>query len=230
MSVAPAGRQEDNDAVDDEGMRRRMVETQIAARGVKDEAVLAAMAAVPRHLFVPEPLRGEAYDDRPLGIGEGQTISQPYMVAAMTEALAVRAGDRVLEIGTGSGYQTAVLARLAASVVSIERHAALAERARAVLERIGAADVEVRVGDGTAGAPDRAPFDRILVTAGAPAVPETLREQLADGGRLVIPVGPSGFQRLTIVDRTGDRFRTREGEACVFVPLIGQHGWPDRHA
>ncbi len=204
-----------------------MVETQIAARGVKDEAVLAAMAAVPRHLFVPEALRGEAYDDHPLVIGDGQTISQPYMVAVMTEALKMRPGDRVLEIGTGSGYQTAVLAQLAASVVSIERHAALAERARAVLDRIGAAQVEIRVGDGTAGAPDRAPFDRILVTAGAPAVPETLREQLADGGRLVIPVGPSGFQRLTIVDRAGERFVTREGEACTFVPLIGRYGWPD---
>ncbi len=222
------GAGEHNGLVDDEGLRRRMVETQIAARGITDEAVLAAMAAVPRHLFVPESLRGDAYDDRPLGIGEGQTISQPYMVAAMTEALAVRPGDRVLEIGTGSGYQTAVLARLAGSVVSIERHAALAERARAVLERIGAAHVEIRVGDGTAGAPDQPPFDRILVTAGAPAVPETLQEQLADGGRLVIPVGPSGFQRVTIVDRAGERFSTREGEACVFVPLIGRHGWPER--
>ncbi len=203
-----------------------MVETQIAARGVTSEVVLTAMATVPRHLFVPESLAAQAYSDHPLAIGEGQTISQPYMVASMTEALAVQPGDRVLEIGTGSGYQTAVLARLAARVVSIERHATLAARAREVLARVGAANVEILVGDGTEGAPELAPFDRILVTAGAPAVPDTLRRQLADGGRLVIPVGPSGFQRLTVVDRDGDRFSTREGEACVFVPLIGRHGWP----
>lgn len=205
-----------------------MVETQIAGRGVRNEAVLAAMVEVPRHLFVPERLRGEAYADRPLGIGEGQTISQPYMVAIMTETLAVRPTDRVLEIGTGSGYQTAVLARLAARVISVERHAPLADRARETLGRLGVTNVEILVGDGTEGAPDHAPFDRILVTAGAPAVPDALRSQLANGGRLVIPVGPSGFQHLTIVDRDDEQFVTREGEACVFVPLIGRHGWPDR--
>jgi protein-L-isoaspartate(D-aspartate) O-methyltransferase len=205
-----------------------MVETQIAARGVKTGTVLDAMREVPRHLFVPEHLRSEAYADHPLAIGEGQTISQPYMVAIMTETLAVRPTDRVLEIGTGSGYQTAVLARLARHIVSIERHAALAERARQALDLVGATNVEIVVGDGTQGAPGHAPFDRILVTAGAPSVPDTLRSQLADGGRLVIPVGPSGFQRLVIVERQGEAYSTREGEACVFVPLIGVHGWPER--
>jgi protein-L-isoaspartate(D-aspartate) O-methyltransferase len=214
--------------VDDLTLRRRMVDTQIAARGVKADPVLDAMRDVPRHLFVPEHLHSEAYADRPLAIGEGQTISQPYMVAIMTETLAVRPGDGVLEVGTGSGYQTAILARLAHHVVSIERHAALAERARQTLDLVGARNVEVVVGDGTEGVPSRAPFDRILVTAGAPSVPDTLRHQLADGGRLVIPVGPSGFQRLVIVERQGNAFPTREGEACVFVPLIGLHGWPER--
>lgn len=214
--------------MDDTARRHRMVEAQIAARGVRDARVLDAMREVPRHLFVPEPLRHDAYADRPLAIGEGQTISQPFMVALMTEALAVRGTDRVLEIGTGSGYQTAVLARLASRVITIERHAPLAERARHVLDLLGVTNVDVVVGDGTEGAPREAPFDRILVTAGAPAIPDALRLQLADGGRLVIPVGPSGFQHVTIVERDGERFSTRQGEACVFVPLIGRHGWPDR--
>lgn len=204
-----------------------MVETQIAARGVRDARVLDAMREVPRHLFVPEPLRHDAYADRPLAIGEGQTISQPFIVALMTEALAVRGTDRVLEIGTGSGYQTAVLARLASHVITVERHALLAERARQALDRLGVTNVDVVVGDGTEGAPLEAPFDRILVTAGAPAIPDAIRLQLADRGRLVIPVGPAGFQHLMSVERDGERFSTRQGEACVFVPLIGRHGWPN---
>jgi protein-L-isoaspartate(D-aspartate) O-methyltransferase len=206
--------------------RRAMVETQIAARGVHDPRVLDAVREVPRHLFVPESLRDEAYADRPLPIGEGQTISQPYMVAVMTQWLAAREHDRVLEIGTGSGYQTAILARLAARVVSIERHAPLAARARTILDAIGITNVDIHVGDGSEGYSADAPYDRILVTAGAPAIPESLREQLAGGGRLVIPVGPSGFQHVTIVDRNGDRFVQEEGDACVFVPLIGRGGWP----
>lgn len=214
--------------MDETARRHQMVETQIAARGVRDARVLDAMRQVPRHLFVPEPLRSEAYSDRPLSIGEGQTISQPFMVASMTETLAVRETDRVLEVGTGSGYQTAVLARLAAQVISIERRGALAGHARQVLDLLGVSNVEVVVGDGTEGVPASAPFDRILVTAGAPSVPDTLRLQLGDGGRLVIPVGPLGFQRVTIVERDGDRFSTSEAEGCVFVPLIGRHGWPDR--
>ena len=213
--------------MDDRMRRHRMVETQIAARGVRDERVLEAMREVPRHLFIPERVRDEAYDDRPLAIGEGQTISQPYMVAVMTEVLGAQETDRVLEIGTGSGYQTAILSRLAARVVSIERHAVLAARAESLLSSLGITNVEIHVGDGTEGRPDDAPFDRILVTAGAPGVPESLRQQLADGGRLVIPVGDTGFQHVTIVDRRGDHYAERKGDACVFVPLIGRLGWPN---
>lgn len=203
-----------------------MVETQIAARGVDVPRVLEAMRRVPRHRFVPAHAAGGAYDDRPLPIGEGQTISQPYMVAIMTAALDVQPGHRVLEIGTGSGYQAAVLACLDAEVVSIERHGVLADRARQALDESGARGVRVLVGDGTEGWPPEAPYDRILVTAGAPAVPESLRAQLADGGRLVIPVGPSELQHVTVIDRHGDRFTERQAEACVFVPLVGRHGWP----
>jgi protein-L-isoaspartate(D-aspartate) O-methyltransferase len=213
--------------IDERIRRHAMVETQVAARGVRDARVLEAMREVPRHSFVPEWLRHEAYDDRPLAIGEGQTISQPYMVAVMTEALGAQETDRVLEIGTGSGYQTAILSRLAARVVSIERHAVLADRAKAVLDSLGITNVEIHVGDGTEGRPEEAPFDRILVTAGAPNVPESLRRQLADGGRLVIPVGDSGFQHVTIIDRKGGDYAERKGDACVFVPLIGRLGWPD---
>ena len=207
--------------------RTRMVDEQLRGRDIVDERVLAAMERVPREVFVPADLRGRAFDDAALPIGVGQTISQPYMVAVMTEVLAPQPTDRVLEIGTGSGYQTAILARLAARVVSIERHAVLAARAKAVLDSLAITNVEVHVGDGTEGRPEDAPFDRILVTAGAPAVPDSLRQQLADGGRLVIPVGPSGFQHVTIVERRGDQYVERRGDACVFVPLIGRLGWQD---
>jgi protein-L-isoaspartate(D-aspartate) O-methyltransferase len=213
--------------MDDRLRRLDMVEKQLVARGVRDARVLEAMRDVPRHRFVPEALRGGAYDDRPLPIGEGQTISQPYMVAIMTASLAPEPDDRVLEIGTGSGYQTAILSRLAASVVSLERHAPLAAHAREALASLGITNVRIHVADGTAGFPEGAPFERILVTAGAPAIPTSLMEQLADRGRLVIPVGPSGLQHLRIVDRRGDQYDQRKGEACVFVPLIGLHAWPD---
>jgi protein-L-isoaspartate(D-aspartate) O-methyltransferase len=213
--------------MDRQDARERMVETQIAARGVRDPRVLAAMREVPRHLFVPADVQAHAYEDRPLPIGEGQTISQPYMVAAMTAALDVADTDRVLEVGTGSGYQTAILARLSRSVVTIERHQTLAGHAGRVLASLGLSNVQVVVGDGSRGCLIQAPYDRILVTAGAPAIPEDLTDQLADGGRLVIPVGSEGYQRLIIVDRHGDRLTDREGEGCVFVPLIGQHGWPE---
>ena len=202
--------------------------TQIAARGVTDARVLAAMRDVPRHLFVPEAMVRDAYDDRPLPIGEGQTISQPYMVAAMTAALAPAATDRVLEIGTGSGYQAAILARLARSVVTIERHASLAARAATTLAELGISNVRVLVGDGSSGYAAEAPYERILVTAGAPSVPEPLKAQLADGGRLVMPVGPEAFQRLILIDRQGSLYTEHEGEGCVFVPLIGRHGWSGR--
>ncbi|HEX2458302.1 MAG TPA: protein-L-isoaspartate(D-aspartate) O-methyltransferase [Vicinamibacterales bacterium] len=211
--------------MDDAAARHRMVEEQIVSRGIHDARVLDALRSVPRHAFVPDAMKDEAYEDRPLPIGEGQTISQPYMVAAMSALLEPRETDRVLEVGTGSGYQTAILARLAAEVVSIERHVSLAEAAAARCAALGLTNVRVIVGDGTEGAPDRAPFDRILVTAGAPAVPETLKAQLAEGGRLVIPVGPPGFQRLTALDLRDGRFAETTGEGCVFVPLIGRHGW-----
>jgi protein-L-isoaspartate(D-aspartate) O-methyltransferase len=213
----------------DEDRERRldMVARQIQARGIRDVRVLDAMRDVPRHRFVSAALRSMAYDDRPLAIGESQTISQPYMVGIMTELLAPAAHHRVLEIGTGSGYQTAILSRLASRVISIERHPALAAAARQTLGDLGITNVLVHVRDGTEGMPSEAPFDRILVTAGAPAVPEPLTAQLADGGRLVIPVGPSGWQRVIIVERQGDRLDQREGDACVFVPLIGRYGWED---
>jgi protein-L-isoaspartate(D-aspartate) O-methyltransferase len=202
--------------------RERMVTTQLAGRGVRDPRVLGAMRDVPRHLFVPEAVARDAYEDRPLPIGEGQTISQPYMVAAMTAALAPGPADRVLEVGTGSGYQAAILARLARSVVTIERHPALAARARAAMDALGITNVRVVVGDGSNGYPDEAPYDRILVTAGAPAVPESLKEQLADGGRLVIPVGRKGF--ITSSSWSGGAaFATVDGRGVL---LICQHGWP----
>lgn len=208
-----------------DGLRQQMVRTQIVARGLRDERVLTAMCTVPRHLFVPPGQQALAYEDRPLPIGEGQTISQPFMVAVMTAALAPRPEARVLEVGTGSGYQAAVLAQLARDVVSIERHAPLADRARAALAATGISNVRVVVGDGSGGLPAEAPFDGILVTAGAPNVPDVLLEQLADGGRLVIPVGPPAHQVITIVTRHGDRYDRLSGEDCVFVPLIGRFGW-----
>lgn len=211
--------------VDVNDARDRMVRTQLAGRGIDDPRVLQAMGTVPRHLFVPSHSAQYAYDDRPLPIGEGQTISQPYMVAVMTQALGVAAGDHVLEIGTGSGYQTAILAALAHDVISIERHPPLAERARALLDQLAVTNVTVVVADGTEGWPGSAPYDCILVTAGAPAVPEALQAQLAETGRLVIPVGPPRLQHLTIITRTESGFQSRTGEACVFVPLVGRHGW-----
>ena len=212
-------------ALDDATLRERMVRTQIEARGITDGRVLAAMRDVPRHLFVRAGQEPYAYEDRPLPIGEGQTISQPFMVAAMTLALNPEPEDRVLEVGTGSGYQAAVLARLAREVISIERHQPLAERARQALESAGVTHVRVVVGDGSEGLPAEAPFNRIIVTAGAPAVPDVLTRQLADGGRLVIPVGGGDYQVLHIVSRHGQTFETRTGEACVFVPLLGRFGW-----
>ena len=209
-------------------LRAEMVDRQIRARGVSHARVLAAMTAVPRHCFVPEDYCASAYDDRPLPIGEGQTISQPYMVAAMTAALDPSPDARVLEVGTGSGYQAAVLAHLAREVITIERHARLAARAEDVLRSLGLANVRVIVGDGTLGYPEAQPFGGIMVTAAAPHVPETLRAQLAIGGRLVIPVGSTGFQELIVETRQERGFARDVREGCVFVPLIGAHGYPDR--
>lgn len=206
-------------------LRNHMVEAHLRARGIVDERVLEAMADVPRHLFVPDELRSRAYDDRPLDIGHGQTISQPYMVALMTQELRVRPQDRVLEIGTGSGYQTAILSLLAAEVVTIERVQALALEAENRLAELGYENVTVEVGDGTLGCSEQVPFDGIMVTAGAPDIPRALKNQLADGGRLVCPVGPRDVQQLVVVSRNGEVFRERMGTGCVFVPLIGVQGW-----
>src|SRR5437899_795159 len=187
--------------------------------------VLSAMGKVPRHLFVEEALRGRAYGDHPLPIGEEQTISQPYIVALMTQLLELSGREKVLEIGTGSGYQTAVLAELARRVCSVERLPRLAERARALLEQLGHTNVWVRVGSGTLGWPDEAPFDRILVTAGGPAVPPPLFQQLAEGGRMVVPIGDAVNQVLTLVEKVGGEMKTRECGECKFVKLVGKYAW-----
>ncbi len=208
-------------------LRERMVREQLVARDITDPLVLKAMSEVPRHLFVPEELRSKAYYDGPLPIGYDQTISQPYIVALMTQLLDLRGGETVLEVGTGSGYQTAVLSRLAKQVFSIERHAALAERAGHVLAQLGYHNAEVVVGDGSQGLPDQAPFDAILVTAAAPDVPEPLKAQLADGGRLVMPVGGPGGQMLERLIRDGSKWRVERIAPVMFVPLIGRHGWSE---
>ena len=205
--------------------RLRMVEEQLVRRGLSDARVLDALRKVPRHLFVEEALRDRAYGDHPLPIGEEQTISQPYIVALMTQLLEVSDRDKVLEIGTGSGYQTAVLAELARRVCSIERLPRLAERARALLEQLGYANVWVRVGSGTLGWPDEAPFDRILVTAGGPSVPPPLFQQLAEGGRLVLPLGDPVNQTLTVVEKVRGEMKTQEHGECKFVKLVGKYAW-----
>lgn len=208
--------------------RKKMVDTQIRARGVRDERVLRAMEKIPRHLFVEPALEDQAYADTPLPIGEGQTISQPYMVALMTEAMNLKGQEKVLEIGTGSGYQTAILAELSEQVFSIERISTLAAQARKILDALKYFNVAIRVGDGTLGWREEAPFDAIIVTAGAPNIPRPLVEQLAIGGRLVIPVGGRFTQELYRVTRLSDDPEAVKKEAlggCRFVDLIGEHGW-----
>ncbi len=208
------------------GLRRRMVEEQIAARGVADPRVLQVMGEVPRHLFVSEAQRARAYEDCPLPIGHGQTISQPYMVAVMTECLELRGEERVLEVGTGSGYQAAVLGRLAREVFTVERIATLAEEAAARLQDLGYTNVRVLSGNGTLGLPEHAPFDRVLVTAGAPALPPALVIQLAEGGIIVAPVGESWLGQTLVVGRkAGGHLTTRGVLGCIFVPLVGAEGW-----
>jgi len=202
-----------------------MVERQLRGRDIRDERVLEAMATVPRELFVPEAVRRRAYRDAALPIGQGQTISQPYMVARIAEALALRPGELVLDVGTGSGYQAAVLAELGADVVTIERLPELAEQARANLAAAGYRQVEVRVGDGTLGVPDRAPFDAIAVAAAAPAFPETLYEQLRPRGRLAVPVGGPRAQRLEVIVRSPEGPAVVHSVPCRFVPLVGEEGF-----
>jgi protein-L-isoaspartate(D-aspartate) O-methyltransferase len=209
--------------------RERMVRDHIAARGVKDERVLTAMRKVPRHLFVKDHLRSQAYGDHALPIGAAQTISQPYIVARMTELLEVAPEHSVLEIGTGSGYQTAILAQLARWVYSLERLAELAQQAIPRMRQLGLANVKVQVFDGTVGWSEWAPYDRILVAAGAPKVPEPLLDQLAPGGVLLIPEGQLHAQRLVIYRKSArGELRRRESEDVVFVPLVGRHGWKEK--
>ncbi|HDL54251.1 MAG TPA: protein-L-isoaspartate(D-aspartate) O-methyltransferase [Proteobacteria bacterium] len=203
-----------------------MVDSQLVPRGIKDPRVLEAMRKVPRHLFVQETQRGSAYEDYPLPIGDGQTISQPFMVALMTEALNLTGEESVLEVGTGSGYQTAVLAELSCKVYSVERIPSLAGQARKTLDSLGYKNILVRLSDGSLGWPEYAPFDRIMVTAGAPSIPEPLVEQLAEGGILVVPVGSSLSQELVQVTRKQDgSVSQRKMGGCVFVRLVGKHGW-----
>jgi protein-L-isoaspartate(D-aspartate) O-methyltransferase len=215
--------------VDSEGRytreRERMVDEQLAGRGVTDPRVVAAMRRVPRHRFVQEALRARAYGDHPLPIGEEQTISQPFIVGLMTSLLELSGREKVLEVGTGSGYQSAVLAALARRVCSIERLPRLAEAARAMLESLGYDNVWVRVGNGALGWPDEAPFDRIIVTAGGPSIPPPLVQQLADGGRMVLPVGSPENQILTVVENVGGEIRQRTHGECKFVKLVGKYAW-----
>jgi protein-L-isoaspartate(D-aspartate) O-methyltransferase len=207
--------------------RDRMIAEHLERRGVKDGAVLQAMAEVPREAFLPEEMRDIAYQDAPLPIGAGQTISQPYIVAVMTELLEPRKGDRVLEIGTGSGYAAAVLSRIVQAVYTVERHPSLARGAQAAFDRLGYDNIHVREGDGTLGWPEESPFESIAVTAGAQGVPAALRQQLAVGGRLVIPVGPREVQELRRIRRSGkERYDEERLFAVRFVPLVGEQGRP----
>lgn len=220
--------EESNDEEVFRSLRLAMVDEQLRYRGIRDERVLEVMSEVPRHLFVPWAIQAIAYDDRALPIGQGQTISQPYMVARMVEALELVGNERVLDIGTGSGYQAAVLGELAREVWSVEIVPELADEARKRLARLGYSNVHVRVANGSLGLPERAPFDAIVVAAGAPEVPQSLVDQLGPGGRLVIPTGELGLQmlcRIKRVGRMGDETASEALVPCAFVPLVGREGW-----
>ena len=205
--------------------RREMVKAQLIPRGIADKGVLEAMKKVPRHRFVPENVVESAYEDCPLPIGEGQTISQPYMVALMTECLGLGGKEKVLEIGTGSGYQAAVLAELATEIYTIERVEKLRNRAGEILKACGYTNIQLKVGDGSKGWPEFSPYDGIIVTAGSPDIPRPLTEQLAEGGRLVIPVGGCYSQDLVIMEKKGGELKRKDVCGCVFVPLVGKYGW-----
>jgi protein-L-isoaspartate(D-aspartate) O-methyltransferase len=214
------------DVVREDLLRRRMVQEQIRARGVRDERVLSAMEEVPRHLFVPPGLRDAAYEDGPLPIGDGQTISQPFIVAEMTQALRLSGSEKVLEIGTGSGYQTAILSRLCREVVTVERLASLSTSARTRLEGLGVPNVIYVVGDGSLGCPEHSPYDRILSAAASPDVPPPWLEQLAEGGIIVLPIGGRLEQVLARVTKEQGKTRTEALGGCRFVPLVGAWGFP----
>ncbi len=206
-------------------LREKMIVRQLIPRGISCKNVLDAFKKVPRHHFVPDEMQDRSYDDYPLPIGSHQTISQPYMVALMTQSLGLKGGEKVLEIGTGSGYQTAILAEIAKEVYSVERIAELSEHAKKILDNIGYENITLEVGDGTLGWPEYAPYDAIIVTAGAPGVPESLAAQLKDGGRLVIPIGSAFTQALTVIEKKDGQLRTEEVCGCAFVPLVGKEGW-----
>ncbi|WP_268939402.1 protein-L-isoaspartate(D-aspartate) O-methyltransferase [Paradesulfitobacterium ferrireducens] len=227
MQAEEPGREQD--PIMNRAEERQWMVDVLKQEGIKDEAVLAGMQAVPRHFFVPREMSDYAYDDEALRIEAGQTISQPYIVALMAQALELKSGDRVLEIGTGSGYSAAVLSRLAARVYTIERHKVLADQAGERFARLNYENIEIRFGDGTKGWPEEAPFDAILVTAGGPQVPASLKGQLKVGGRLVMPVGTEKMQELIRVRRNGEQDYREESLGLVrFVPLIGEEGWPLR--
>ncbi len=205
--------------------RLNMVDSQLAHRGIKDKRVLDAMSKVPRHLFVPSEIISIAHTDQPLSIGESQTISQPYIVALMSECLKLKGEEKILELGTGSGYQTAILAELGFSVYTIERISTLSIGAQRILEHLEYENIKFKVGDGTLGWPENAPYDGIIVTAGAPKVSQVLVNQLSEGGRIVIPVGNSFSQELVVVSKINKKIKTENICGCMFVPLIGKHGW-----
>jgi len=207
--------------------RERMVKNQLIPRGIKDERVLEAMGKIPRHLFIEEALAGEAYNDHPVPIGEKQTISQPYIVALMTETLELKGDENTLEIGTGSGYQTAILAELSSRVYTVERIKSLLVNARKLLAELGYSNILFKAFDGTLGWNEYAPFDAIMVTAGAPSLPGPLMDQLADNGRMIVPVGDRYSQELIKVIRKGNSLEQENLGGCRFVNLIGVHGWPD---
>ena len=209
------------------GQRRRMVEEQLGDRGIRDLRLLEVMTRVPRHLFALDSLQHRAYGDTPLPIGENQTISQPYIVAAMTEALGLKGDERVLEIGTGSGYQTAVMAELAAQVFTIERINVLSRKAQNILEGLGYANIVFKMFDGTYGWPDQAPFNAIMITASAKEIPEALIKQLGEGGRLVAPTGDKHKQKLMVLTKKRGCVTNTEICDCKFVPLVGKYGWPE---
>lgn len=211
-------------------LRKKMVEEQLIPRGIKDKKVLEAFQKVPRHNFVPKRYLDSAYGDFPLSIGEGQTISQPYMVALMTECLGLSGGETILEIGAGSGYQAAILAELASRVYTVERVVSLAEGARTCLKNLNYKNIQIEIGDGTRGWPEFAPYEGIVVTAAAPDIPKPLIEQLRIKGKLVIPTGGSFSQMLAVITKHKDRIETKQICGCVFVPLLGKYGWKEKDA